>query len=100
MSCIYYQDELAVCCKKGGLNWETREGSECDYGFKNMNDCPIGITIEQAENMKEKLDWILKRYYDDWHESDRYTFHPNYMKDLYEEFRILAMSPTSGENSG
>lgn len=68
MSCIYYQDELGVCCKKGGLNWETLEGSRCDYQLKNMSDCPIGITVRQAENMKTKLEaltpvWVPRGYY-------------------------------------
>jgi hypothetical protein len=66
MGCIYYQDELGICCKKGSFNWENMEGSKCDYQLKNMNDCQIGITVEHAERMKDKLKSITLWMEETW----------------------------------
>ena len=54
MTCIYYQDELGFCCRDG-QTWEDFDSnSGCDYR-DNMENCPRGITIKRAEEMKEQI---------------------------------------------
>ena len=101
MGCIYYQDELGICCKKGGFNWENMEGSKCDYQLKNMNECQIGITVEQAEDTKNKLEAIQRlfnRMYQDYMGSRTTPLVSNYIprfKEILETQSLATMQSSS-----
>jgi len=70
MSCIYYQDELGLCTKKwdGRFDGHSFDKSKCDYQLKNMDDCPMGITIRKAEDMKLRLEAVEEVFNEMYHD--------------------------------
>ena len=60
MSCIFYQDELGVCCING-LDWSDgfRNNPKCLEDQYDEKTCDRGkITVTDAREMKKKLEAI------------------------------------------
>ena len=56
MSCIFYQDEIGVCCINGLDMQDFSKNKRCveDDGY----GCKLKITVTDARNMKQKLNKI------------------------------------------